>query len=391
MTRCSGISRVLAAGAAAVVSALAFDIPSRAGFTPEQLAGFEVTHLRGEVNAVLPKQKVIEVIDPEGHLEIVTVGIDMAPLRLRKGDRVDVSLLDGLVVDLERSTATTLSFDREDIIMPMDMGPLKKGMRVALASGTARVVKVSSTDRSLSLMGPLGGIHNLDVVMPSDASSGDDLFPALQAGDLVDFRLIQPVAVDIDRVATTAATAGVSTSQPLLNGAAARRTSLKAELLEAFELSQVQGTLLQFKPDQQVMELKSPYGHTLLITMGGGLKTAGVSNGDEVIVDILDGLVVDLSKSSATSLSFTREDVILSEDFGEVRKGARVAMGTGTAEVVKVSEKDHELSLRGPFGGIHNLDVRPGLSGDPLAQLKVGDFVSFRSIQPIAIGIQPAG
>ena len=391
MTRCSGISRVFAAGAAAVVSALAFDMPSRAGFTPEQLAGFEVTHLRGEVNAVLPKQKVIEVIDPEGHLEIVTVGIDMAPLRLRKGDRVDVSLLDGLVVDLERSTATMLSFDREDIIMPIDMDPLKQGMRVALASGTARVVKVSASDRSLSLMGPLGGIHNLDVVMPSDASSGDDLFPALQAGDLVDFRLIQPVAVGIDRVATTAATAGVSTSQSLLSGAAARRASLKSELLEAFELSQVQGTLLQFKPDQQVMELKSPYGHTLLITMGGGLKTAGVSNGDEVIVDILDGLVVDLSKSSAASLSFNREDVILSEDFGELRKGARVAMGTGTAEVVKVSEKDHELSLRGPFRGIHNLDVRPGLSGDPLAQLEVGDFVSFRSIQPIAIGIQPAG
>jgi hypothetical protein len=387
MTRCFGISRVLAAGAAAVVSTLAFSMPSRAGFTPEQLAGFEVTHLRGVVNAVLPKQKVIEVIDPEGHKEIVTVGIDMAPLRLRKGDRVDVSLLDGLVVDLERSKATTLSFDREDIYMPMDMGPLKKGMRVALASGTARVLKVSATDRSLSLMGPLGGIHNLDVVMPS----GSDLFPALKAGDIVDFRLIQPVAVDIDRVSTPAETSGASQKQTLLSAGADRRTSLKAELLEAFELSQVTGTLLQFKPDQQVMELKSPYGHTLLITMGGGLKTAGVSNGDEVIVDILDGLVVDLSKSSASSLSFTREDVILSEDFGEVRKGARVAMGSGTAEVVKVSEKDHELSLRGPFGGIHNLDVRPGLNGDPLAQLKVGDFVRFRSIQPIAIGIRPAG
>ena len=387
MTRCSGISRVLAAGAAAVVSTLAFNMPSRAGFTPEQLAGFEVTHLRGVVNAVLPKQKVIEVIDPEGHKEIVTVGIDMAPLRLRTGDRVDVSLLDGLVVDLERSKAKTLSFDREDIYMPMDMGPLKKGMRVALASGTARVLKVSATDRSLSLMGPLGGIHNLDVVMPS----GSDLFPALKAGDLVDFRLIQPVAVDIDRVSTPAETSGASQKQPLLSAVADRRTSLKAELLEAFELSQVTGTLLQFKPDQQVMELKSPYGHTLLITMGGGLKTAGVSNGDEVIVDILDGLVVDLSKSSASRLSFTREDVILSEDFGEVRKGARVAMGSGTAEVVKVSEKDHELSLRGPFGGIHNLDVRPGLNGDPLAQLKVGDFVRFRSIQPIAIGIRPAG
>ena len=386
MTRCSGISRVLAAGASALVSALAFDMPSRAGFTPEQLAGFEVTHLRGEVNAVLPKQKVIEVIDPEGHLEIVTVGIDMAPLRLRKGDRVDVSLLDGLVVDLERSKAKALSFDREDIIMPMDMGPLKKGMRVALASGTARVVKVSATDRSLSLMGPLGGIHNLDVVMPGD----DDLFPVLQAGDLVDFRLIQPVAVGIERVSTPAGEAGATQQQPLHSAVADRRTSLKAELLEAFELSQVRGTLLQFKPDQQVMEVQSPYGHTLLITMGGGLQPTGVSNGDDVIIDILDGLVVDLRKSSANSLSFAREDVILSEDFGEVRKGARVAMATGTAEVVKVSEQDHELSLRGPFGGVHNLDVLDGLNGNPLAQLKVGDVVSFRSIQPIAIGIRPA-
>ena len=90
-------------------------------------------------------------------------------------------------------------------------------------------------------------------------------------------------------------------------------------------------------------------------------------NGDVVIVDVLDGLVVDLSKSSASSLSFKREDVILSEDFSEVRKGARVAMGTGTTEVVKISKEDHELSLRGPFGGGNNLEVSPGLNSDPLA------------------------
>ena len=111
-------------------------------------------------------------------------------------------------------------------------------------------------------------------------------------------------------------------------------------------------------------------------------------NGDVVIVDVLDGLVVDLSKGSASSLSFKREDVILSKDFGEVRKGARVAMGTGPAEVLKISEEDHELSLRGPFGGVHNLDVRPGLNSDPIVQLKLGEFVSFCSIQPIAIVIR---
>lgn len=55
-------------------------------------------------------------------------------------------------------------------------------------------------------------------------------------------------------------------------------------------------------------------------------------SGDEVIIDIPDGLVVDLSKSPARSLSCNREDVTLYKDFGELRRGARVAMGTGTAE-----------------------------------------------------------
>ena len=35
--------------------------------------------------------------------------------------------------------------------------------------------------------------------------------------------------------------------------------------------------------------------------------------------------------------------------------------------MVKISEEDHELSLRGSFGGGNNLEVRPGLNSDPLA------------------------
>jgi exosome complex RNA-binding protein Rrp4 len=66
-------------------------------------------------------------------------------------------------------------------------------------------------------------------------------------------------------------------------------------------------------------------------------------------------------------------------------------MATGTAEVVKVSAKDHEVSLRGPFGGVHNLDVREGIKGDPAKTLKVGDYVEFRIIKPIAIAIRKGG
>ena len=384
MNRFFGLSQLLLAGAAAG-SALLLSTQARAGFSPEQLAGFEVTHVRGVVSTVLPDEKVIEVIDPEGHKEIVTVGIDMTPLGLKPGDGVDVSVLDGLVVDLERSASNQLSFDREDIIMPSDMGPLKKGMRVALASGTARVIKLSDKDRSLSLMGPLGGIHNLDVIAPS----GADLFPSLKVGDLVTFRMIQPVAVDIDKV-TTAAAPSRAVPQPLVAAVVNNSASLKAELLRFFEVTKVKGTLVRVMPVERVMELRSPYGHNMLITMGGGLQAKGLKPGDTVVVDILDGLVVDLRQSATKTLTFRREDVILSEDFGDVRKGARVAMATGTAEVVKVSEADQEISLRGPFGGVHNLDVRDGINGDPLPALKVGDFVEFRAINPIAIAIRSA-
>ena len=206
------------------------------------------------------------------------------------------------MVDLERSRDKQLSFNREDIYMPTDMGPLKKGMRVAL-SGTARVIKLSERDRTISLMGPLGGIHNLDVLADPD----DDLFPNLRAGDVVRFRLIQPVAVDIDKLASSAAVSGTTVEQPLLATVVNDSASLKAELLRAFEITKLQGTILRLMPAERVMELRSPYGHDMLITMGGQFKTQGLKVGDEVIVDILDGLVVDLRKVlSAASPSSVR-------------------------------------------------------------------------------------
>ncbi|MEB3254519.1 MAG: hypothetical protein VKI93_07390 [Synechococcus sp.] len=384
MNRLTGFCRGLVAGAAAL-SALVLTPQARAGFTPEALEGFELTHLRGVVSTVLPEEKVIEVIDPEGHKEIITVGIDMSRLGLKPGDGVDVSVLDGLVVELERSRDKQLSFNREDIIIPTDMGPLKKGMRVALASGTARVIKLSKTDRTLSLMGPLGGIHNLDVL----AMPGLDLFPDLNPGDVVSFRLIQPVAVAVDAYKPPADQAR-SAEQPLLGTVVNDNGSLKAELLNSFEITKLKGTIQRLMPAERVMELRGPYGHDMLITMGGSLESDGLKPGNSVVVDILDGLVVDLRKSAINKLSFERQDVLLSEDFGEVRKGARVAMVSGTAEVVKVSEKDDEISLRGPFGGVHNLDVRHNINGDPVEQLSVGDFVDFRMIHPVAIAIREA-
>ena len=51
------------------------------------------------------------------------------------------------------------------------------------------------------ITGPLGGIQNFDVL----PVPGEDLFPMLQAGDVVNFRLIQPAAVAVDRDASQSA------------------------------------------------------------------------------------------------------------------------------------------------------------------------------------------
>ncbi len=56
MIRRFGVRSRLLAAAAALGAGM---VPVQAGFTPEQLEGFELTHMRGVVTAVLPKQKVI--------------------------------------------------------------------------------------------------------------------------------------------------------------------------------------------------------------------------------------------------------------------------------------------------------------------------------------------
>lgn len=172
--------------------------------------------MRATVTTALPAEKVIEVIDPHGHREILTVGIDLEPLGLEKGDEVALSILDGLVVELEPSTIKDLSFNREDIILPQDMGKLKKGMRVALASGTAQVVSIDRQDNSIDLLGPLGGINNLDVVITDEANP----FDRIKVGDSVNFRLIQPLAVNVRKLpgsTTGQALAGYrSNGEPLL-------------------------------------------------------------------------------------------------------------------------------------------------------------------------------
>ncbi len=355
-----------------------------AGFDEEQLAGFEVTELRGTVSEALAKEKVIEIVDPEGHTEVYTVGLDLAPLGLEPGDEVSLSVLDGLLIDLEPSKDQDLSFSREDIILPTDMGRLKKGMRVALASGTGRVVKLDRQDGSLSLMGPFGGINNLDVLV----TPANDPLEDLKVGEFVDFRLVQPIAVDVRKLSSSASRPSALTA-PLTADLLRSGTTLKAELLESFEITHLHATVSRILPDQKVLEIEGPEGHNILVTSAVDLNSLKLSPGTEIALDILDGLVVDLRPATNKALSFERQDVEIAGDFGPVPKGTRVAMATGSAEVVRISRTDRTLSLRGPFGKVHNLDVSKRMPGTVFDELALGDLVEFRFIKPVAIRITP--
>ena len=355
-----------------------------AGFDKEQLAGFEVTELKGTVSEALTKEKVIEIVDPQGHTEIYTVGLDLAPLGLEPGDEVSLSVLDGLLIDLEPSDDQDLSFSREDIILPSDMGRLKKGMRVALASGTGRVIKLDRQDGSLSLMGPVGGINNLDVLVTPENNPLEDL----KVGEFVDFRLVQPIAVDVRKITSSANNPSALTA-PLTADLLRSGITLKAELLESFEITHLHATVTRLLPDQKVLEIEGPEGHNILVTSAVDLNSLNLSPGTEIALDILDGLVVDLRPATNKALSFERQDVEIAADFGPVPKGTRVAMATGSAEVVRISRTDRTLSLRGPFGKVHNLDVSKRMPGMVFDELALGDLVEFRFIKPVAIRITP--
>ena len=367
-----------------LASALICPQRALAGFDEEQLAGFEVTELTGTVSEALTKEKVIEIVDPEGHTEIYTVGLDLAPLGLEPGDEVSLSVLDGLLIDLEPSQDQDLSFSREDIILPGDMGKLKKGMRVALASGTGRVVKLDRQDGSLSLMGPFGGINNLDVLV----TPKNDPLEDLKVGEFVDFRLVQPIAVDVRKITSSANNPSALTA-PLTADLLRSGITLKAELLESFEITHLHATVTRLLPDQKVLEIEGPEGHNILVTSAVDLNSLNLSPGTEIALDILDGLVVDLRPATNKALSFERQDVEIAADFGPVPKGTRVAMATGSAEVVRISRTDRTLSLRGPFGKVHNLDVSKRMPGTVFDELALGDLVEFRFIKPVAIRITP--
>ena len=200
------------------------------------------------------------------------------------------------------------------------------------------------------------------------SAQGADNFADLKTGDLVDFRLIQPMALSVRKLPASSLTKAPAVAAPTLVRTVRPSGALKAELLESFEFAHLNGTLT--------------------LSAGLDISHTGLRTGDRVGVDVLEGLVVDLLPASATQLTVTRATVILASAFGPVPKGTRVTMATGTAEVVRIARKDHTISLRGPDGQVHNLDGCRALEQEALTSLPVGDLVNFRLIQPLACAIQ---
>ena len=147
------------------------------------------------------------------------------------------------------------------------------------------------------------------------SAQGADNFADLKTGDLVDFRLIQPMALSVRKLPASSLTKAPVVAAPTFVRTVRPSGALKAELLESFEFAHLNGTL----------------------TLSAGLDIS--RTGDRVGVDVLEGLVVDLLPASTTQLTVTRATVILASAFGPVPKGTRVTMATGTAEVVRIARR----------------------------------------------------
>ena len=107
----------------------------------------------------------------------------------------------------------------------------------------------------------------------------------------MDFRLVQPVAVDVRKLSRSLSRPS-ALRPPLASDLLRSGITLKAELLESFEITHLHAIVTRLLPDQKVLEIEGPEGHNILVTSAVDLNSLKLSPGTEISMDILDGLVL---------------------------------------------------------------------------------------------------
>jgi Cu/Ag efflux protein CusF len=189
MHQSSKIAKVVAVCAIAVgVASVSGSARAQAGSPENSMA--EVTTASAIVQKIDKDQRMVTLKGERGNVLEVKVGPNVNLDRIKVGDRVNTAYYSEVAVSLHKAgeppTKTTQTIDRG-------------GVTAVQTTVTARVIAVDPAKETLTLQGPQGNQHTLNVQDPTLQAQ----LKKIKTGDNLDVTYTQAVAISIEPMSQT--------------------------------------------------------------------------------------------------------------------------------------------------------------------------------------------
>lgn len=149
-------------------------------------------------------------------------------------------------------------------------------------------------------------------------------------------------------------------------------------------VTEVSATVENIDKDNRILTLKGPEGRTVEVKVSEDVKNFDqIAKGDEISVEYLESIALRLSSEPVPPAEFAK--------FTEVappgEKPAAVSTSTlqMAATIEKVDKKDRAVTVKGPKGNTHTLNVGPEVNLD---KIKEGDQIVVTYSQAIATSVK---
>ena len=133
--------------------------------------------------------------------------------------------------------------------------------------------------------------------------------------------------------------------------------------------------------------LKDAEGDSMTVRVPEDVKLEEIKKGDRVNVDYYETLAVSMKKAEKGAKPSMRETTTAQREPGKMPGGMAARQITATALITEVDTANNDITIKGPKGEMHTINVDPEMKQD-LAKLKKGDMVEVTFTEAVAISVE---
>jgi hypothetical protein len=352
------------------------------------LIAVNTTTATATVTAVDRAKRTVTLRSPDGTTNTYKLSKNVRNFdQIKAGDQVKATLVESLAVVIRKANEPPNIGEEEAVALaPKGARP---GVVVANTRElTARIQRIDTTNRTVTLTGPAGNTVTLKVSPEVDLTK-------LQAGDNVVVRYTEALALLVEapsgaRVQPSAARVqATEEDEEEANAAAMENQAGPMAGLIAVDTTTGTATVTAVDPAKRTVTLRSPDGTTHTYKLSKYVRNFDqIKVGDQVKATLVDSLAVVLRKATAPPSIGEEEAVALAP------KGARPGVVVAntrelTARIQAIDTTKRTVTLMGPAGNTVTLKVSPDID---LTKLQAGDNVVVRYTEALALLVEaPSG